>query len=358
MRFTRGRLSLAPFQRVYEEKIFEAAKAASISIFPSNARKYWLSRKDAHERKFQERDAGLSNVLLASPSMIPRGNILPRLVGGGVITVARERSLERLLHVSWAFHRPTILVQVEPRDERRISSSRSPGWPSPFFFTLFVFPPPSSLSLYPSKWRNCLYINLDSHVLPRGLYIDVALPSSPFSPPFAFRRVWSRDTGCRIVRQRFFFFFSFGKAWRVCLKDTRSRYFLTESNKYVFDSPISSTRVLPPSTLPFAFRRVWWRDTGCWIVQRVFFLFPSKAKLAESVRLFKRYSQSIVSLAESYINTYSIRLFHPHCSNIPGRIASRRKTREERGEGGGGGGSYYSRIERLKNNVHAARRRV
>lgn len=142
MRFTRGRLSLAPFQRVYEEKIFEAAKAASISIFPSNARKYWLSRKDAHERKFQERDAGLSNVLLASPSMIPRGNILPRLVGGGVITVARERSLERLLHVSWAFHRPTILVQVEPRDERRISSSRSPGWPSPFFFTLFVFPPP------------------------------------------------------------------------------------------------------------------------------------------------------------------------------------------------------------------------
>lgn len=100
MRFTRGRLSLAPFQRVYEEKIFEAAKAASISIFPSNARKYWLSRKDAHERKFQERDAGLSNVLLASPSMIPRGNILPRLVGGSVITVARERSLERLLHVS------------------------------------------------------------------------------------------------------------------------------------------------------------------------------------------------------------------------------------------------------------------
>lgn len=73
-------------------------EAASISIFPSNARKYWLSRKDAHERKFQERDAGLSNVLLASPSMIPRGNIL--LVGGGVITVARERSLERLLHVS------------------------------------------------------------------------------------------------------------------------------------------------------------------------------------------------------------------------------------------------------------------
>lgn len=59
-----------------------------------------MSRKDAHERKFQERDAGLSNVLLASPSMIPRGNILPRLVGGGVITVARERSLERLLHVS------------------------------------------------------------------------------------------------------------------------------------------------------------------------------------------------------------------------------------------------------------------
>lgn len=69
----------------------------------------------------------------------------------------------------------------------------------------------------------------------------------------------------------------------------------------------------------------------------MFFLFPSKAKLAESVRLFKRYSQSIVSLAESYINTYSIRLFHPHCSNIPGRIASRRKTREERGEGGGEG---------------------
>lgn len=163
-------------------------------------------------------------------------------------------------------------MSVPPTDHSRPGgTSRREAY---FFFSfpwlaksLFLHPlrfpsPPPSLSLYPSKWRNCLYINLDSHVLPRGLYIDVALPSSPFSPPFAFRRVWSRDTGCRIVRQRFFFFFSFGKAWRVCLKDTRSRYFLTESNKYVFDSPISSTRVLPPSTLPFAFRREEIRGVG------------------------------------------------------------------------------------------------